>query len=198
MEAVEWGAALAMVLAYYGAWIPLERLRIACGVSRDGSKASNIVKAARQYGMAAKGFKKEPEQLQELPRPSIIHWNFNHFVVFEGFRGDWAYINDPAIGRRKLSFAELSEAFTGVLAFEPGVEFRRGGTRPRALPMLWRQLAVPQRPGAGGADQPHPGAARNRLTRIRQAFVDEVLIGGSWGWLGPLLAGLADWRRCEH
>lgn len=194
MEAVECGAAsLAMVLAYHGRWVPLEELRVACGVSRDGSKASNLLKAGRYYGLAGKGFKKEPEDLQDLPVPSIIHWNFNHFVVFEGFRGDWGSINDPAMGRRRVSRAELSEAFTGVvLAFEPSEEFEKAGTPPRALPMLWQHLAGAR---AGVAlvvllslTLVLPGIVVPAFARI---FVDDVLIGKSWNWVGPLLTGLA-------
>src|SRR5271156_6608023 len=142
MEAVECGAAsLAMVLAHYGAWVPLEQLRVACGVSRDGSKASNIVKAARGFGLAAKGFRKEPATLHEVPMPCIIHWNFNHFVVLEGIKGDRAYINDPAIGRRRIEMAELDLAFTGVaLAMEKTDAFRKLGSKPQGLRLLLREL----------------------------------------------------------
>src|SRR6516164_2553413 len=129
MEAPECGAAcLAMLLASYGLWIPLEQLRVACGVSRDGSKAINILKAARRLGFTAKGFRKEPETLHQIPMPCIIHWNFNHFVVLEGLDRKRAYINDPGAGRRQIDLEALNAAFTGVvLAIVPGPEFKKGG-----------------------------------------------------------------------
>jgi hypothetical protein len=189
MEAVECGAAaLAMILAYHGRCVSLEELRVASGVSRDGSKASNILRAARRYGLAARGFRKEPEQLLELPLPSIIHSNFNHFVVFEGVKGEFALINDPSSGRRRVSLIELSEGFTGVaLAFEVTSEFRREGAPSRVSPMLWRQLAG-SRAGLAlivllSLTLVLPGIIVPVFSKL---FVDQVLIGRRSGWVAPL------------
>ncbi len=193
MEAVECGAAsLAMVLAYYGAWIPLEQLRVACGVSRDGSKASNIVRAARSFGLTAKGFRKEPSTLHELPMPCIIHWNFNHFVVLEGIDGDHVSINDPATGRRRLDMRELDLAFTGVaLAMEPGEAFRKVGSKPQGLRLLLRELRNSRGPVAlviaVSLALIVPGIIIPGFSKI---FVDEVLIQNNESWLRPLLIGM--------
>ena len=135
MEALECGAAsLAMILAYYDKWIPLEKLRVDCGVSRDGSNAKNVLIAARSYGMVAKGYRYEPEDLKKEGQfPCIIHWNFNHFVVLDGFLKGKAVINDPAKGVCKISMEEFDRAFTGIcLMFEPGEEFEPGG-RPKSV-----------------------------------------------------------------
>ena len=135
MEALECGAAsLTMILAYYGRWIPLEQVRADCGVSRDGSNAKNILKAARNYGLVAKGYRYEPEELKKSGRfPCIIHWNFNHFLVLCGFKGDKAVLNDPAKGSYTVSMKAFDKAFTGIcLMFEPGEDFEPGG-KPKSV-----------------------------------------------------------------
>lgn len=194
MEAVECGAAsLAMVLAHYGAWVPLEQLRIACGVSRDGSKASNIVRAAQRFGLEAKGFRKEPATLHELPMPCIIHWNFNHFVVLEGIDGDRVYINDPAIGRRRIDMAELDLAFTGVaLAMRPTAAFQKSGGKPQGLRLLLRELRS-SKAAVGllvivSLALVVPGIVAAGFSKI---FIDNILIQHTENWLTPLLIGMA-------
>ena len=149
MEALECGAAcLAMVMAYYGKWVPLEQVRYDCGVSRDGSNAKNVLVAARNYGFDAQGFRCEISSLKEnMDLPCIIHWNFNHFVVLDGFRGNCAYLNDPARGEVKVSMEEFDQAFTGIcLQIKPGEEFVPGGKPKSTLEFARKRLA-----GAGVA-----------------------------------------------
>ena len=143
MEALECGAAsLAMVMAHYGKWVPLEQVRLDCGVSRDGSNARNMLVAARSYGFEAAGFRCEPDALREDIRlPCIIHWNFNHFVVLKGFRGKYAYLNDPARGEVRIGMEEFSRAFTGIcLQITPGPDFQPGGKRKSTVEFARRRL----------------------------------------------------------
>ena len=130
METTECGAAcLGIILAYYGRWVPLETLRVRCGVSRDGANAANVLRAARGYGLVAQGFRSEERaHLFEAPFPMILFWEYNHFVVLEGMKGEHVYINDPGEGPRRLSLQEFDESFTGVyFGFTPGAGFSPGG-----------------------------------------------------------------------
>ena len=193
MEATECGAAcLGMVLAYYGLWIPLEELRVRCGVSRDGSKAANVLRAAREYGLVAQGFRRDPGRIFDIPFPMIIFWNFNHFIVLEGIRGDKVYVNDPAEGPRRLTWREFDEGFTGVcLGFAPSAKFRRGGDRPNVFRSLLERL--------GNARTPLfyvvlvtlllviPGLAVPTITKV---FVDDVLIPRNDTLMAALMIGL--------
>ena len=142
MEAVECGAAsLCMVLGYYGCYRPLAELRMQCGVSRDGSKAGNILKAAKHYGFKAKGLTRSFKKLKETKLPIVIFWNFNHFVTLEGFGEDSVYINDPGVGHREVSIKEFKAAFTGVaLAISPGDDFEKSGSKPSVWPTLLHTL----------------------------------------------------------
>lgn len=194
MEALECGAAcLAMVLAYHGKWLALEQVRADCGVSRDGSNAKNILAAARSYGMEAAGYRLEVEDARKLDFPVIVHWNFNHFVVLCGFRGDRAILNDPARGRVTVSAEEFDRAFTGIaICCAPGSGFQREGRRASVVgyakkrlagngslllfAMLWSLVAA---------------AVSLVIPLFSKLFLDDVLSGAHPEWLEPLLAAMA-------
>lgn len=195
MEALECGAAsLNMILAYYDKWLPLEQVRTDCGVSRDGSNAKNILKAARSYGLEAKGYRYEPDKLREQGTfPCIIHWNFNHFVVLNGFKGNKAVLNDPAKGNYTVSMEVFDESFTGIcLMFEPGEGFEPGG-RPRSV----LSFAKKRMTGTGAAlffvvlttvISSLTGVINPVFSRI---FLDRLLTGKNPEWFMPFIAILA-------
>ena len=142
MEATECGAAsLAMIIAYHGKYVPLELMRIETAVSRDGINAAEIMRAAKRMGLECHGYRKELEKLKELDMPCIIHWNFNHFVVLEGFKGKNVYLNDPAVGRRKLTWEEFDQGFTGVvLTFKRTDNFVREKKQKIITPFVLERL----------------------------------------------------------
>lgn len=194
MEGAECGAAtLAIILAYHGRNVPLSELREECGVSRDGSKARHLVSAARRYGLKARGYRAEPDNLPALPLPLIAWWNFNHFVVVEGFGRDKVYLNDPATGPRAVTRAEFDESFTGVVILcEPGPDFRRGGEQRSSVQALGRRLhgsemAVVYAVLAGLA-LVLPGLVVPTFLRV---FIDQVLVLGTKDLVQPLLIGMA-------
>jgi len=143
MEAVECGvASLSMILAYYGRYETLETLRIDCGVSRDGVKAGNIARTARLYGLEAQGFVCTVDKLKAMEMPLIIHWDYSHFVVLEGFKNDKVYLCDPASGKRVISQEELEKMFTGVvIESRPGEEFTKAGEKPVVWKALFKRLS---------------------------------------------------------
>ena len=195
MEALECGAAsLAMIAAYYGKWIPLEQVRLDCGVSRDGSNARNVLRAARSYGFIAKGYRYEPEDLRKNGKfPCIIHWNFNHFVVLDGFRGKKAVINDPAKGTYTVPMKTFDESFTGIcLLFEPSEAFVPSGKPQSMLSYAKKRLA-----GAGVAVafvvlttliSSLIGVINPAFSRI---FLDRLLTGENPEWVTPFIVALA-------
>ncbi len=193
MEAIECGAAcLAMVLAHFGRWVPLDDLRVAAGVSRDGSNASNLLRAARQYGLTARGLRLEPGELPAHGLPMIVFWAFNHFVVVEGVTPSHAYINDPASGPRRIDRAQFDANFTGVaLALAPGLGFRRAGQPPCTIRALLARLAGMEWAAAfvliASLCLVVPGLILPNIVRI---FIDNVLIQGNIEWVEGLLVAL--------
>ncbi len=192
LEALECGAAaLAMVMAYYGKWIPLEQVRLDCGVSRDGSKAKNMFLAAEQYGFDVKAYRFSVDAIREKGQyPCIIHWNMNHFVVLDGFKGNYAYINDPARGAVRVTMDEFDNAFTGVVLIPvPSENFEPGGRPNSTISFAKKRLA-----GAGAAVvfvmlttaiSYLFGIANSVTSRI---FLDRLLTGVNSDWLYPFIS----------
>lgn len=187
LEALECGAAcLTMILAYYNKWVPLEQVRADCGVSRDGSNAKNIAKAAMSYGLKVRAYSLSPESIKEKADfPCIIHWDFNHFVVLKGFKGKYVYINDPARGDVKVGIEEFDKSFTGiVICLSPDEGFEPSGKRKSTLDFARKRLI-----GAGAA------VAFVMLTTaitslfgiinpiISKVFMDRLLTGQNKDWL---------------
>ena len=193
MEVVECGAAsLTMILAHYGKWLPLEEVRAACGVSRDGSSAKMILQAARNYGLDAKGFRMSPEAL-EGKQPAIIHWNFEHFVVFRGFdRKGRACINDPGIGPVKWPMEEFRKHFTGVcLTFEPTDRFEKSGEQTSILSYMKRNLNGVSEAFWLTFSFALMGAFVALLSPLfTRIFLDEILSGKNADWVKWFFIGM--------
>jgi len=192
MEAVECGAAsLKIILEYYKKYVPLVELRVACGVSRDGSKAANIVKAARIYNLDAKGLKIELEKIFQLEPPFIVFWEFNHFLVVEGYDGQSVYLSDPAVGKRSVSHKQFDEGYTGVaIMSRPGVDFQKGGEKPDVLLSLRKRLK-------GSYNSLSAVVILGILLVVPEAaipvfsgqYLDQVIVQGRH-WLMPIVWGI--------
>lgn len=194
MEETECGAAsLGMVLAGFGKYVPLEELRTACGVSRDGSKASSMLKAARSYGLEAKGYRRTLPALKDAQLPAIIFWRYSHWVVLEGFKGDDLLVNDPADGRRRVALAEATQVYSGVsLEFSTGPDFRKGGKKASWIPDLLAKMR-PAKVGLwlatiAGLFLIVPGVLVPLFTTV---FVNNVISSPAPANVGGLLAAVA-------
>ncbi len=193
MHASECGAAcLGSVLAFFGRWVPLTELRERCEVSRDGSSAASIARAARHYGLECNGLSLRADQLRMLPLPLILFWQFSHFVVLEGFDGRNFYLNDPATGRRRLSAEEFSKGFSGIaLRFKRGADFSPGGERPSLFAQLRTVLTGSWSVLTGVLACAFMLALLPLIVPVSLGvFVDEVLARhGRWGGLVAALLG---------
>lgn len=195
MEALECGAAsLAMICAYYNKWIPLEQIRVDCGVSRDGANAKNLLVAARSYGFTAKGYRYEPDDLKKNGKfPCIIHWNFNHFVVLDGFKGKKAVINDPAKGTYTVSMETFDKSFTGIcLMFEPNENFVPSGKRKSVLSFAVKRLSGAKVAVAFVVFTTLISALIGVITpAFSRIFMDRLLTHENPDWFYPFLIALS-------
>jgi len=194
LEMLECGAAsLAMILAYYNKWIPLEQVRVDCGVSRDGSNARSMMNAARSYGMIAKAWKVEPEDLKkEGPYPCIIHWGFNHFVVLDGFKGDKAILNDPARGRITVNWDEFDREYTGVcMTFEPGPDFEASGKKRSVLDYIKKNIKGTRTAVIFVVLTTFISSVLCMMQPVfSRIFLDRLLTGQNPNWFAPFMAVL--------
>ncbi len=190
MESVECGAAaLSIILGHFGKFVPLEKLRISCGVSRDGLKATNIIKAAKEFGLEAKGYSKSIEKLMQIKTPAIIFWNFNHFLVLEGFTKNKVYLSDPAQGRYTVSHKEFDESYTGVvLTFNPTENFEKGNEKRGLIPSLALRIANSKMSIiyiiVASLLLVIPGLV---IPSFLQVFIDKYLVNSYSGFVMPLL-----------
>ena len=192
METVECGAAcLSMILAYYGKWLSLEQLRTDCGVSRDGSNARCIVQAARRHGLDAHGYRADISHLEHMA-PAIIHWNYNHFVVFKGFDGGLAYINDPGIGSIAVSMEDFNRSYTGVaITASPTDQFKPHGHQTSILHYVRENIR-------GVSDAFIFTLIMGILTAFAgmlyplfsQVFMDDIITGKNEEWTVPFFVGM--------
>ena len=190
MEATECGAAaLAIVLAYYGRYVPLEELRVECRVSRDGSNALYVKKTAEKYGLTGRGYQFTIDELRDLEPPFVVFWELNHFLVVECFARGRVYLSDPASGRRSIDEAAFRASYTGIVfKFEPGPGFRKGGVKPNTWKAVLRRIRGARRAAAyvvlaGLA----VAACELAAATYNLVFVDQLLIEQRRHWVRPLI-----------
>lgn len=142
-ESAECGlACIAMVANYHGHQLDLTTLRNRYIVSLKGANMQQLMLLASQLNMTARALKLELNQLKNLRTPCILHWEMNHFVVLRKVHRNGITILDPAMGERRLSFADVDKAFTGVaLELTPGSEFKKVDERVQlSLSAFWSNM----------------------------------------------------------
>ncbi len=207
MEAVECGAAsLSILLQYHKKYLPLEEIRLDCGVSRDGSNAFNLIQAAGKYGLVGKGKRSTAEELRSVKGPVILFWEYNHFLVLEGFKRNRVYLNDPAVGRRHIPFEEFKKRYSGIcLSFEKTTNFVPGGKPPSFVGDVWNILKKSPKGMSflifSGLLLLLPGFAMPAfLMAFINTFFSQNVISWRWDFLGVVFitfafSGCLNWMR---